>query len=283
VGLVALALVGHRPDPIYRGFLDVFAARLGGDPLFLTLLASAGFYAYAALRRVPLATEALTAMLAVLAVVGPNTLDRGDFAAPQPGPVVAAGVLQLGLGLWRRSAWRCLLGGCGLAIAAALAVPEGTGAASHRDLIAFHLVLAAVLGVGAAFEGLLARSLRVAGALLVLLAGVAATFGGFDFPEGIPPWAAVAYPLALAILLAAYGLALRHRPSLVLAGVVLACWLATAGWQGYCSLRQIVTGLDQIALSLGLFGVAILVSLAKSGALSRWLAGRVRHLPDSMG
>ncbi|MBI1913476.1 MAG: hypothetical protein HYS12_01785 [Planctomycetes bacterium] len=44
VGLVALALVGHQPDPIYRGFLRAFAARLGGDPLFLTLLASAGFY-----------------------------------------------------------------------------------------------------------------------------------------------------------------------------------------------------------------------------------------------
>ncbi|MBI1913475.1 MAG: hypothetical protein HYS12_01780 [Planctomycetes bacterium] len=150
-------------------------------------------------------------------------------------------------------------------------------------MIAFHLVLAAVLAVGAAFDGILARSLRVAGALLVLVAGVAATFGEFDIPDGVPPWAAVAYPLALAVLLAVYGRALAHRPSLALASVVLACWLATAGWQGYCSLRQIVTGLDQIALSLGLFGVAILVSLAKSGALWRWLAARGRQVPDSTG
>jgi hypothetical protein len=283
LGLIALALIGHRPDPIYRGFLEVFTARLGGDPLFLALLAAAGFYAYAAVRRVPLATELLTAVLAALAVVGPDTLDRGDFAAPQPAPILAAALLQLGLGLWRRSAWRCLLGGSGLAITVALVVPEGTIAASHRDLVAFHLILAAVLGVGAGFEGFLARTLRLAGALLVLLAGVAATFGGVDVPEGIPPWAAVAYPLALAFLVATYGLILAHRPSFAVAGMVLACWLATAGWQGYCSLRQLVTGLDHIALSLGLFGVAILVSLAKSGVLARWLPGRVRQVPDSTG
>src|SRR5262249_57074589 len=80
--LVTLALVGHRPDPIYQGFLNVFTARLGGDPLYLALLLAGGLYAYAAQHRVPLATEGLTAVLLALAAVGPPTLLPRALAAP---------------------------------------------------------------------------------------------------------------------------------------------------------------------------------------------------------
>ena len=58
--LVALAGMGHRDDEVYREFLDLFSARLGYHPLFLAVLASAGFYAYALVRRVPWTVEALT-------------------------------------------------------------------------------------------------------------------------------------------------------------------------------------------------------------------------------
>ncbi len=282
-GLVALAMIGHRPDPIYQGFLATVSARLGGDPLFLTLLASAGFYGYAAARRMPLATEALTAVLAALAVVGPDTLSRGNLVAPQPAPILAAAALQLGLGAWRGNAWRCLFGGVALAVAATLAVPGESSAASHRGLLAFHLLLAALLGVGAAFDGVLARLLRGVGAGLVLLVCLAAIFGEVDAPAGLPDWMVGAYPVVMAVFLAGYGLLLVHRPALAIAGTVLACWLATAGWQGYFALRRVVPGLDQMALSLALFIVAILVSLGKSGVLSRWIAGRGREVPDSTG
>jgi len=282
-GLVALAMIGHRPDPIYQGFLATFSARLGGDPLFLTLLASAGFYGYAAARRMPLATEALTAVLAALAVVGPDTLSRGNLVAPQPAPILAAAALQLGLGAWRCNAWRCLFGGVALAVAATLAVPGESSAASHRGLLAFHLALAAVLGVGAAFDGVLARLLRGVGAGLVLLVCLAAIFGQLDAPAGLPDWTVGAYPGVMAVILAGYGLLFVHRPSLAIAGTVLACWLATAGWQGYFALRKLVPGLDQMALSLALFAIAILVSLGKSGILSRWIAMRGEEVPDSTG
>src|SRR5262249_7471132 len=132
-----------------------------------------------------------------------------------------------------------------------------------------------------AFEGFLARLLRLAGALLVLVAGAAVAFGQLDLSDLLPPWAAVVYPLVLAVAVAVYGLTLAHRPSLGVAGLVVACWLATGGWQGYCSLRRRVMGLDHIAMSLGLFGMGILVSLAKSGALARWLASRWRQVPVS--
>lgn len=280
-GLVALALIGHRPDPIYRGFFEIFRARLGGDPLYLTLLASIGFYAYAAVRRVPLATEALTAALAALAVVGPDTLDAGIRPLPHPGPILAAAVLQLGLGLWRHSAWRCLVAAGGLAAVAGLAVPAGDGATPLRLLIAFHLGLVAVLFVGAAFENRFGRLLRLAGAALALLACLAATFVPFKVPPGVPVWAVEVYPLAVAVVLAGYGLLLGHRPSLGAAALAVAGWVGAVGWRGYLSLRETVAGLDQIALSLALFAVAVLISLGKSGMLSRWLTARAGKVPDS--
>jgi hypothetical protein len=274
-GLLALALVGHRDDPIYREFLAIFAARLGGNPLWVTLLASAGFYAYAALRRVPAATEALTAALAALAFVGSDPLTPGALVWPRPAPLLAAATLQLALGVDRRHAGRCLLGTAGLVAVVALALPDGAGAA------AFHLALGGLLLIGAAFDDGLGRLLRAAGAALVLPACLAALLGAPEAPAGVPSWAVAAYPLVMAALLAGYGLLLGHRFSLAVAGLVLACWLAVAGWWGYRFLRQVVSGLDYLALSLALFALAVLLSLAKSGALSRGIAagrGEVRFL-----
>jgi hypothetical protein len=262
--LAALTLVGHRPDPIYRGFLETFANRLGADPLYLALLACAGFYAYAALRRVSLAVELLTGALVVLAVLGTNIMNGGEPIAPHPFPLLAAAALQVGLGLRRRVAWRCLLGG-GLVAGAALTLPPDSPLATYRGVLAFHLAFVALLVVGAAFEGTFARILRTAGALLVLAAYLALWF----VPLDLPPWALAAYPLVLATFLAVYGLWLRHRVSLALAGLALVGWVGVTCWRGYSSLRQTVAGLDHIALSLALFGVAILISLAKSGVLAR--------------
>lgn len=158
-GLVVLASLGHRPDGIYRTFRELFAYRLGGDPLFLTLLAATGFYAYAALRRVPVAITALTAAVVALAFTGPDVLLRGFRPMPRPELILAAATLQLALGLWRDSTARCLVGTVGLAFAVALAVPDESSAL--RGPIAFHLGLFAVLLVGAAFKDVLAQVLRV--------------------------------------------------------------------------------------------------------------------------
>jgi hypothetical protein len=265
VGLAVLAAVGHRHDPIYQGFLDALNARLGGGPVFLTLLAAAGFYAYATLRRVPGAAGALTAVLMVLAVVDPDTLDTDELVVPRPEPLLAAALLQLALGLRRRSAWHCLVG-TGLAAGAALALPEEV---AFRGPIAFHLGVLGVLTIGAAFNDAFGRLLRGVGAALVLLACLGVTLAR---PAEVPPWAILAYPLVMAAFLLAYGLWLRHRPSYFGAAAGLACGGVGACWTGYRTAREVVAGLDQIALSLALFGLAVFVSLGKSGALSRWMA-----------
>jgi hypothetical protein len=195
-------------------------------------------------------------------------------------PLLAAAALQLGLGIRRRNSWRCLVGTAGLVAAAALALPEE---APLHGVITLHLVLTGVMVLGAAFDDGLGRLLRATGAGLVLLACLAALLGRFEDPAGLPPWLIPAYPLVMAAILTGYGLLLRHRPSFMVVGLVVACWLAGVGWQGYFYLRQAVAGLDQIALSMALFGLAILVSLGKAGLLSPWLPEWWSKVPPASG
>jgi len=267
VGLVFLSLVGHRPDPLYRQLLGLFTEQLGGDPLYWTLLAGTAFYAYATLRRVPMAIEALTAALAALAFVGPLTLMRGEFDPLTPAPLLAAAVLQLGLGFWRRNPWRFLLGYAGVA----LTIPE---AVLTSPILVFHMALLAMLIVGTVFDDLVGRLLRTVGAALVLFGCLAALFCAPDRFGDISPWAIGVYPLVMVALLVGYARLLRHLPSLAMAAVALVFWLSMVMVRGYIALRQAVTGLDHIALSLVLFAVAVLISLSKSGFLSQWLAAR---------
>jgi hypothetical protein len=274
-GLVALTLIGHRDDPFYRQFLAAFSTRLGGSPLYLTLAALAGFYGYAALRRVPRALDGMTAVLLALAVVGPDTRGLDELRSVRPGPLLAAAALQLALGTWRRDSLRALLGAGVAAAAVVVAIPAGTALAALRLPVAFHLVLLAVLLVGAAFDDPLARSLRAVGTVFLLLAAAVALTGGLDLSPRVPPWAATAYPLVMAAVLAGYGLLWPgYRPARAFAAAVLGGWLAVGGVRSYAALRQVVAGLDYLVLSLGLFGVAVSISLGKSGALSAWLAAR---------
>lgn len=264
-GLVVLAAVGHRDDPVYAEFLRVFALRLGGTPLFLAVLAAAGFYLYAWARRSPFAVDGLTVAVVALAVVGPDALTVRDLGGPLPFPVYAAGVLQLAVGMRRWDALRCLAGGLGVAVAVAAAVPDGWAV---RTAVGFHLGLAVVLGVGGAFDGTVGRAARMVGGVLIVAACLGAVVSQ---PVGLPPSAAL-YPLVMVAVLAGYGRLLGHRASVALAGVALAGWLAVASVRGYRSLREEVAGLDYLVLGLALLPAAVLVSLYKSGALARRLA-----------
>jgi hypothetical protein len=274
--LVLLLVIGHREDPIYRNFLDVFTARVG-EPLTMMFVASASFYAYAALRGTPYAVEALTSVMVALAVVGPDTLDQRELISWQPAPLLAAAALQLGLGAGRRDSWRCLTG-LGLTALAALSLTTPL-----QEWIVFHLALIGVLLIGAALDDPLARFLRVAGSTLMLLACLIAMLGRFDDLASPAPWMIGLYPLLMAVLLAGYGRLIGQRFSLMAAVLVLTVWLAGAGWRGYCWLRQVVVGLDPILLSLALFGLGLLISLGKSGMLSRWIAAHRRTTPAIPG
>jgi hypothetical protein len=274
--LLALLVGWHREDPIYRQFLAVFTDRVG-EPLTVLLTASALFFGYAAMRRVSLATEALTAALVLLAFVGPQTLDQRQLVSPQPSPLLAAALLQLLLGGWRRISWRCLLG-TGLLLASVLTFAEDQSEVFLYGVLAFHLAVFTAFVLGALFDDPLVRGLRyVAGALVVLVCWIlmAANPG---FARGLPPAVLVIYPLLMALFLAGYGRLFRQVLFIVAGLFILTGWFAVAGWRGYGWLRQLVGGLDQMLLSLALFAVAVLVSLTKSGALPRWFGARRRAI-----
>ncbi|MBA4191251.1 MAG: hypothetical protein C0467_24990 [Planctomycetaceae bacterium] len=110
-GLVVLAGVGLRTDAIATEFLGHFANRLGGTPLFVALLTAGSFYLYAWVRRVPHAVEGMTAVLAALSVIGPETLTIPNATGTRVGMLVAAVGLQLVLALLRRDGWRLIVGG----------------------------------------------------------------------------------------------------------------------------------------------------------------------------
>jgi hypothetical protein len=271
VAASVLALTGDHPDHLYQGFLSLFITRLGGTPLFLTLIAAAGFYAYAWLRRVPGACGGLTFALAALTVVGPATRNVYALETPQPWPIFAIGALQLGVGLVRWNAGRCLVGaGCLIAVV------------SHDGLVASHLSLGVVLVLGALFEDALGRTLRNAGASLGLVACLMALSGRFEPPDVEPAWMFAAYPLLVAALLAAYSRIVHHRLSAVAAGVAVAAWLADLTWQCYVPLRTLIIGLDYMAAGLVLLGLAELISLAKAGLLPWRVVWRTRKLPDPL-
>jgi hypothetical protein len=56
--------------------------------------------------------------------------------------------------------------------------------------------------------------------------------------------------------------------------MILVAWVGLIGWHGYVALRLVVTGLDYLALSLTLFGLAVLISLGKGGLLPAWVFPR---------
>ncbi len=277
--LLVLAMAGHRPEPVYQWFLGRFMDRLGGSPMYLTLLASAGFYLYASLRGAPIAFDAMTAALGALAFVAPQTLDSSGLVAPRALPILAVGVAQVWSGLSRRQSWRCVIG-AGCLAASSIILMHPTGASPDRWPVAFHLALAAVLAVGAAFDDRFAHALRTVGPALGLMAVLAVLTGRFPPAAAVPTWAIEAYAPAMALAIAGYGLVLGHRASLAAAGLMVAAWLAVLGWRGYCALRQVATGLDYIAVGLVLFSLAVLTSMAKGGVLPWRAGGRGDKMPS---
>lgn len=137
--------------------------------------------------------------------------------------------------------------------------------------MAYHLVLLALLLIGATFDDDLGRALRNIAPVLAVLVALAVVLLPIRPPGNLPIWALALYPLAMAVVLAAYGFWLWHPLTLGLAAVLLVTWSAATGWQIYRHIRQLVVGLDYLVPSLCVFPVAIAISLGKAGVLSRWL------------
>jgi hypothetical protein len=268
-GVLLLAVIVHRPDPIFRGFLDRFHETLGGTPLFFALLAVTSLYALAAVRRIPLALAGLSGSLLALSIVGPGTLDFSGLTAPQPLPLLTVGGLQLGLAVMRRQSWRSLAGSACLIAAVACGL-DTVGIASHQGLIVFHLAILAAALVGAFFPDALGRFLQQAAAILLAAACWVCIWGSSGKLAAVPSGWRELYPFVAMASALAYARLTGCRTFLVAAAAGLLGWLSALGARTYADVRRIVVGLDWIISGLAFFALAAVISLIKTGLPARW-------------
>ncbi len=271
LGLLGLTVTGPVGAAGDLGFLDRFVNTLHGSPLFFTVIATVAFHAWAGLRRVPGATTALTASLAMLAILRPDSVPGSPLAAPHWLPLAAVALLQACIALSRPSTARYLLATCCLVAAMSVAF-GGTVFTAHGGLIPLHLLGAAVLILGATFDDALARVLRYSGAVLIVVAGIGAlTIGSrlLDNPHG---GLLVVYCAATIAVAAGYWYVSSNRWYLAAASVNLIGWAAVSGWHLHGWLRPKLVGANHIAAGLLCFLLALLISLIKAEMPQRWLA-----------
>ena len=272
-GALLLAMADHRPNPVFQGFLRQFIETLGGSPFFFGLIAVAGLYGYASIRRVPMALGGLTAALLGLVVVGPDTLNLGNLVAPRPLPLLAVAVLELALAVRRRESWRALI--AAICVIAAVTIGlEQSSLDGSSGFVAVHLMIIAAILIGASFHDALARILERSAALLLACSCLISCWGNREIFVHVPAELLRIYPPVIILLAAVYG-RLSGRHHFVAAAVIgLAGWLTSGGWRFYRDLRRVVVGLDWITSGLAFFVVAAAISLVKTGLLGGWLAGR---------
>jgi hypothetical protein len=258
--LAFLATTGHRYEPIYMNFLDMFQHTLGGTPFYLTVVASVVFLAYAVYRKVPAAWDLLSVALAVLAAVGPRSLDLNELVALRPLPLAAAGFVLASVAWRGRHSFRALVAGFLLAVAGTRACISIWPSADWA-MIGLQLLIVAWMTVGAAFAdgvGRFARTCACAG-LLALGVGVAARYPLVvnSLPEKAVPW----YPMAITVVAGGYGWLLRDRRYVAVAAATFGTWVP--------QLRRVLAGLDQIVFGLFFFVVAAAISFRKAGIWPR--------------
>jgi hypothetical protein len=271
LGLVALAMMGHRSDLVYERFLRMFQDGLGIAPPAATLLLATAFYLHAAWRAVPMARGFAMASLVALSVVGPSTLGLDSLVTPRPWPLLPVALYQGWLAWRRKESWRALVVSfCMVASTAGLMGDHWP--AARVGSATFHLTIFAFLVIGALFDDELGRQIRLWGTALLLAAPLAVLAGEPHFCAGLPRSMLPTYPILFAAIAAGYGVLVGGWPFFAVSGAILAGILALFGSRGYLLLRQQVAGLDRIAWGLASFLVAALISLWKAGLPQRWLA-----------
>lgn len=275
LGLLVLAMLGYRDEPVYQRFLTLFTTGLGGTPLYLTTIAATAFYGYAAFRAVPWAWGGLIGSFAALAVIGPATMNLSGLRTPEVAPILMIALLETYHAYRRRASWRALVAAAGYVAALALVLPAGMPIV--RTFLVLQLALVAVLTLGAIFDDPLGRLLQQVGALALFVLGGAAILGDPRLVADLPQGFLDLYALLTVAVAVGYGLLVGNKLYFGEAGAVLALWSTVVGWRGYLLLRQVIAGLDLIAWGLLFFLLAALISLKKAGVLSLPRRGVVKQ------
>ncbi len=266
--LVLLATLGHRDDPVYRGFLDQFQATFRGSPAYISALAASAFLAYAGFRGVSAGIVLLPFSLVAVALVGPRTIGLDELSWPRTAPMVLATLAQSAIAWRSRDSRRALLAVAFLMVASLRFAIE-LGAATWAWPIALHCMIAGLMTVGILFDDNTAHLARRAAAVLLVCLGLSAAAGVPPVWSELPAWLVTLYPLAIAGMAAGFGVLVRDRWYVIGGGASLAGWLAHSGSHTYARLRELVIGLDLVVYGLLFFLVATAISLRKAGLWPR--------------
>jgi len=262
--LVAAA-VDPRGDVYYVEFLERFRTTTTALPPLVTLWIAVAIFAVAAAGRVRWAYLHLAVALVLLGFVGPQTTTLRAVlytAGAQPwGPGLAAALLLV-LGWSRRAALD--IGGGAVCAGLAIVVLGESIPKLPVEFLWFHVLLTILLPTGVLWGARRGYGIRIATAVMLLAATAA-----WHFPERTPlfdeaSWARQAwYPITVFAVTAMLAGVTRDRIFVVAVAAIAAGETLFYGRRGYLRLKQIVVGLDAIALGLVSLAAAVGVSLAK--------------------
>lgn len=168
--LLLLLAMPAATGPVHTGFLFKVTDSLG-SPIWLTAWLLVGFYLWAAVRRVPDAIWGGLGAVALLAIVGPQTLGSRTLIETSPWPLLLDGILILGLGIHRRSSRICTAGLVAATLGIWFVIPDSI-LSEYRFTVCFHLLWFSALVLGLTMKDDFSRVLQCATALLIPLVSV---------------------------------------------------------------------------------------------------------------
>jgi hypothetical protein len=268
---VLLSIPAGSPSAPYAEFLDLFTQRLA-SPVWLTAIASVGYLAYALIRRVSGAEQALVIALLLLSVTGSETLGLKTLVPPQAIPLLFIAGLELGWGLRKADSRRTLLG-VFCSIAALRAATSAVWPSAVGDLVAFHLATAATIVIGTVFSDPFSRLLRHTGAVMLIAGGIFALM----LPFSAPAWTVPAYMATLIGLSFLYAWSFSNLVYFLSGLAIMFASLCALGWHTYLTLKRLPEwkGVDSFLLAAACLAIATIISVIKGGIVRKFMA----HIP----
>lgn len=243
-----------------------------GSPVFLAMMGLLAFYGYAWIRGLRRAETGFIAILLLAVFIGPNSFGVRTFVPSfedtQVWPLIVLGILEISLGVYRRSSRETLAGAYSLSLAVGL-LAAGTQLSGFKASITFHLMLASTLIVATVFQDVLAKRLRFVAAGGIGTASLIAILAGPRF--GLPVESVGGYVGGMTVLAFAYGLQLRSWPFVAVGAINCCGGLASVGLWIVRWLRDlsIPEGVKPLLWAMVCFSIAVLISSLKGGLAAR--------------
>lgn len=266
-----LALPWGTGNESYREMRAMVVSGIG-SPAVVAAYCAVVLCFLAWVRGVPSALAALMISLLCATVIGPEAEGVASLVAPRLLPLLMLVGACAWLAWWKgASAW--CLAACWGGVGCLCVAFRGTWFVAARGAIPFHLGVACMLAVGAAYGDAFARLLRRLGALGLCLLAAVATFSLLPSVPHVPEWAVWLYLTGVFGVQLLCFLWLREIVSLW-GALVVGC---LTGLHGLGSIHRLLRafelrGTDRLVWGCVFFLVAVAISLEKAGVPQRLFA-----------